>query len=82
MVLDNLYKTDGGKPKIRINLSFLLFVVIININIFYVNSNQCKEEPSFNNERCFNRLHIFNHERFRGGHFSKQKMGICSLNIQ
>lgn len=57
------------------NLPFLLFFLIISINILYVNSNECKDNPNFNNINCFNRLHIFNHERIRGGHFITNKNG-------
>ena len=60
------------EPKI---FSYILFILIISINIIYVNSLDCKTDSSLCNQECFNKLTIFNHKKLRGGQFFTNKNG-------
>ena len=53
-----------------INLIFLFFLLLINFKSIYTEDIECKSNNNLNNNKCFNNIIKFDHQKFRAGHFS------------
>ena len=64
------YPNNRKKYITPINLLFLFFLLLINFKSIYTEDIECKTNNNLNNNKCFNNIIKFDHQKFRAGHFS------------
>ena len=74
--MDSFYCPINTKRLLQIrNLFIIIFFLLSNLQLIHTAGIECKSNPTLNNEKCFNNLHIFNHKKIRAGHFATTKNG-------